>query len=133
MTFSNSSRIALFAVALAMAGLVACGEDSGSGGSSSGGSGSNSSSNGGTGTGQTVVIRDFKYEPANLKVAPGAKVTVKNEDAAPHTLTADDRSFDTGNIEGKGQKEITAGKAGSISYKCDIHQYMTGVIQVGGP
>lgn len=107
---------------LAVTALAACGGDSDSGGSATGGAGS----------GPTVVIKDFKFEPANVKVAPGAKVTVKNEDSAAHTLTADDRSFDTGNIEGKAQKDITASKPGQVSYKCDIHQYMTGVIQVSG-
>ncbi len=109
--------------ALATAGLVACSGDGDSGGGASGEAGG----------GPTVVIKNFKFEPANLRVAPGAKVTVKNEDGAAHTLTADDRSFDTGNIEGKAQKEITASKAGQVAYKCDIHQYMTGVIQVSGP
>ena len=101
-------------------------------GRSAGGGATGGGPTGGGGTGQTLVIKDFKYEPATLKVAPGAKVTVKNEDSAPHTVTAGDGSFDTGNIEGKAQKEITVSKAGQISYRCDIHQYMTGVIQVSG-
>ncbi len=123
-----SSKTALTGVAtLAVAALAACGNDSGSGGGASGGGAS-----GAGGAGQTLVIKDFKYEPATLMVAPGAKITVKNEDGAAHTVTAGDGSFDTGNIEGKAQKEITVSKAGQISYKCDIHQYMTGVIQVSG-
>jgi len=95
--------------------------------------GESDSSGGATGEGgaaQTVVIKNFKFEPANLKVAPGAKITVKNEDGAAHTVTASDGSFDTGNIEAKAQKEITVSKSGQVSYRCDIHQYMTGVIQV---
>ncbi|HSH61218.1 MAG TPA: cupredoxin domain-containing protein [Acidimicrobiales bacterium] len=123
MTSSISSRAAIAGLAaLAMAGFVACGGNGDSGGGASGEAGG----------GSTVVIKNFQFEPANLKVAPGAKVTVKNEDAAAHTLTADDRSFDTGNIEGKGQKEITATKVGQVAYKCDIHPYMTGVVQVSG-
>ena len=114
-------------VATLVMAFAACGEDGGSSSRSAGGG-----ATGGAGAGQTVVIKDFKFEPANLKVASGTKVTVKNEDGAAHTLTADDRSFDTGNIEGNGQKEITASKAGQVTYKCDIHQYMTGVIQVTG-
>jgi plastocyanin len=112
-----SSKVAL--ATLAVATFAACGGDSDSGGSA-------------TGEAQTIVIKDFKFEPANLKVAPGAKVTVKNEDGAAHTVTAGDGSFDTGNLEAKAQKEITVSKAGQISYRCDIHQYMTGVIQVNG-
>ncbi len=128
MATSKSLRIALAGVGtLVMAGFAACGGDGGSSSRDAGGG-----ATGGAGAGQTVVIKDFKFEPANLKVAPGTQVTVKNEDSAAHTLTAVDRSFDTGNIEGNGQKEITVSKAGQVTYKCDIHQYMTGVIQVTG-
>ena len=120
---SSISRVVIAGTAaLAVAAFVACGSDSDSGGSAAGEGGA----------GQTVVIKNFKFEPANLKVAQGAKITVRNEDDAPHTLTANDRSFDTGNIDGNGQKEVTPTKAGQVSYKCDIHQYMTGVIQVSG-
>lgn len=116
-----SSKIALAGVAtLVMAALAACGGEGAGGGAT------------GAGATQTVVIKDFKFAPANLKVAPGTKLTVKNEDDAAHTLTANDGSFDTGNIAPKAQKEITVPKAGQVSYRCDIHQYMTGVIQVSG-
>ena len=104
-----------------MLAMAACG----------GGSDSSGGATGEGGPAQTVVIKNFKFEPANLKVAPGAKITVKNEDGAAHTVTAGDGSFDTGNIEARAQKEITVSKSGRLSYRCDIHQYMTGVIQVG--
>jgi plastocyanin len=84
-------------------------------------------------SGQTLVIKDFKFQPATLQVRPGAKILVRNEDDSVHTVTADDGSLDTGNIDGMAQKELTAPPSGRVRYKCDIHQYMTGVIQVGTP
>lgn len=114
--------------ALAALAWSACGsDDAGSGGDSPGGSGGGSPS-----TGQALVMKNFNFQPSTLEVPAGATVMVKNEDGDAHTATADDRSFDTGNIEGMGQKEITVTKAGQIAYKCDIHPYMTGVIQVSG-
>ncbi len=107
---------------MALTAWTACGDDSGDGAGSGGGSGGPS--------GQAIVIKDFKFEPQTLQVAPGAKVTVKNEDGAAHTVTAGDGSFDTGSITGSGQAEVAAPGAGQVSYRCDIHQYMTGVIQV---
>ena len=41
-----------------------------------------------------VIIKDFAYS-GQLAVSPGAKVTVRNMDTAPHTLTAADGSFTT--------------------------------------
>lgn len=82
--------------------------------------------------GQTIVIKDFTFAPKNLEVRAGAKVMVKNEDSAVHTLTADDGSFDTGNLDAKTEREIAPTKPGQIAYKCNIHQYMTGTIQVRG-
>jgi plastocyanin len=121
----SSIRPAGLAALAAMIALGACGGDDGS---------TDVAPQGSTGgsVGQTLVIKDFTFQPANLTVAPGAKIVVRNEDGTAHTVTANDRSFDTGNIEGKAQKELTVSKAGQISYKCAIHQYMTGVIQVTG-
>jgi hypothetical protein len=36
------------------------------------------------------------------------KITAINQDEAPHTVTADDKSFDTGTISGGQRGEITA-------------------------
>lgn len=46
----------------------------------------------------TVVIKNFAYIPADFTVSPGATVAVRNEDEALHTLTADNREFNTGNV-----------------------------------
>jgi plastocyanin len=79
----------------------------------------------------TVVIKNFAFGPAAVTVAPGTKVTVINEDQATHTLTARDRSFDTGPITGGRRAEITApATPGHYPYFCGIHQYMTGTLTV---
>ncbi len=79
---------------------------------------------------QVIKIESFAYKPPMLQVSPGAKVRVDNTDSAVHTVTADDGSFDTGNIAAGAKNEITAPRAGEIRYKCTIHQYMTGVIRI---
>jgi plastocyanin len=79
----------------------------------------------------TIVMKDFTFVPASLTVAPGTKITVIDEDQAPHTVTANDKSFDTGVIHGGQRGEITAPtKPGSYPYLCTIHQYMTGTLIV---
>jgi plastocyanin len=79
----------------------------------------------------TIVMKSFTFTPTSLTVAPGAKITVVNQDQAPHTVTANDKSFDSGNIAGGQRGEVTAPtKPGSYPYICTIHQYMMGTLIV---
>ena len=110
-------------ILMAMLGLVQ--------GCSGGVSGSVGGGGGAALTPDTIVIKNFAYEPATLTVAPGAPITVINQDSAPHTVTAGDKSFDSGTIAGGQRGTITApAKPGSYSYICTIHQYMTGTLIV---
>jgi len=79
-----------------------------------------------------ITIRNFMFEPATLTVKAGTTVTVKNADDTAHTITADDKSFDTGSIAGGESATFTVSKAGAAKYHCNIHNYMTGTIQVTG-
>jgi plastocyanin len=83
----------------------------------------------GAATGDAVTIENFAYSPARLQVAVGTEVTVMNADGAPHTLTADDGSFDTGDLDGGATATISIRSPGRYGYFCDIHNYMTGVIE----
>ena len=77
----------------------------------------------------TITISNFKFgSPITMKV--GSTVTVKNADTTAHTVTADDTSFDTGPISPGKTKTLTVTKAGTIKFHCNIHNYMTGSIQV---
>lgn len=82
-------------------------------------------------TPDTIVISNFMFMPMDLTVAPGTKITVRNDDGATHTLTGANKAFDTGDIKPGGTATITApGKPGSYAYICDIHQFMQGTIVV---
>jgi len=78
----------------------------------------------------TIVIKNFLFSPAPLQAKAGVAVTVTNADDTAHTVTADDKSFDTGDIDGGAKGTITIAKPGKYAYHCDIHNYMTGVIEV---
>lgn len=79
----------------------------------------------------TIVIKNFAYEPPSLTVAPGATIAVVNEDAAPHTVTAEDKSFDSGNLTRGQRGQISAPtKPGSYRYICTIHPFMAGTLMV---
>ena len=102
-----------------------------SSGSSSVSSSSNSSSlpAGAGAQGTTITIKDFKFAPDPLNAKVGDTITVTNLDNTDHELKANDGSFDAGRYS-SGSKTITVTKAGTFAYHCDVHDYMTGVIQV---
>ena len=82
------------------------------------------------GTPKVLTIADFAFAPEPLVVPKGTVVKVVNEDDAPHTATADDGSFDTGELGQGDSKEITLADEGEFAYHCTIHDYMRGVIRV---
>ena len=77
-----------------------------------------------------LSIQDFTFSPEPLTVPKGTVVEVVNRDDAAHTATADDGSFDTGDLDKGASKGITLSKSGEITYHCAIHDYMEGVIRV---
>ncbi len=79
---------------------------------------------------EKVKIVEFTYEPDPVVVQTGGKVIWQNEDAAPHTATADDGSFDTGTIEQGKIGSETFKEAGTYPYFCEIHPDMRGTVEV---
>ena len=64
-------------------------------------------------------------------VAKAHAVTkVVNKDSAPHTLTADDLSFDTKTIDGNAAGEFTAPGPGTYKIHCVLHPFMTATLTV---
>ena len=75
-------------------------------------------------------IKNFMFSPQTVQLRVGQTLVVINDDTAVHTITSDDGSFDSGNLE-KGQSfTFTPTKPGTYTYICDLHQYMTGTIEV---
>lgn len=79
----------------------------------------------------TIDIKNFAFSPKSITVAPGATVTVTNQDAVAHTITGTKGGFNTGDIAPGQSKTFTApNTAGTYTYICNIHQYMTGMLTV---
>ncbi len=77
-----------------------------------------------------MKIVDFNYKPADLKVKAGTTVTFTNEDSFAHTVTAKDKSFDSGNMDKDATFEMEFATAGTFEYLCAIHNSMTGKVTV---
>ncbi|NDZ82751.1 metal-binding protein [Streptomyces sp. SID10853] len=125
-------RVAVAAVALCMLTAVTSCSDSGSKSSSSSSTTPTGAASTASGKGSRITIKNFKFMPAALTVAPGTKVTVTNKDSTTHTLTATGKkAFDTGDIAAGKTVTFTAPSAkGKYPYICTIHQYMKGSLTV---
>ena len=77
-----------------------------------------------------VDIADYKFAPEAIEVTAGTKVTWTNSDDAPHTATADDSSFDTGDLDQGDSKTVTFDKPGEFTYYCRFHPFMKATVEV---
>ncbi len=77
-----------------------------------------------------IVVKDFAF--SGLEVKAGSKLLVQNEGPSPHTLTADDNSFDTGRIAPGSNVQFTVPSIpGTYKVKCTVHPTrMTGELKV---
>jgi plastocyanin len=82
----------------------------------------------------TVVIREFKFEPATVTVHMGDTVEWKNDDIVPHSATAERAAknpvFDSGIIRKGAAWRYIARKKGTYNYTCTFHPNMKGKLIV---
>ena len=79
-----------------------------------------------------VIISDYEYQPGNITVKAGTKVTWTNEDTAQHTVTLEGEGEGPKSERfGKGQSySYTFMKAGTYKYFCEPHPYMKASVEV---
>src|SRR5215212_9265840 len=77
-----------------------------------------------------VSVVDFAFEPGTISVPVGATVTWTNTGSRPHTVTADDGSFDSGRLDPGEQFSQTFDQPGTYTYHCGFHPEMQGTIVV---
>jgi plastocyanin len=117
---STKALVAGSALAAAL-GLGACGDD--------GGPSSRAGSDCGT---ATVEIGDFTFEPATLRIDRCTEVAWHNGHDQAHTSSADQGArWSTGNIApGETSAPIAFDDAGTFTYHCALHPFMTATVQV---
>ena len=80
--------------------------------------------------GPQLTIENFNFTPADITVAVGTTVTWTNNDDVEHTVTASDNSFSSSSLETGTSYSFTFATAGTYSYFCAIHPFMTGRVTV---
>lgn len=81
-------------------------------------------------TANTVDIKGMAFGPTSLTVKAGTTVVWENSDNMAHTVTADDNSFDSGNVAVSTKYSHTFSSTGSFPYHCNYHSGMKGTIVV---
>jgi plastocyanin len=137
MTFMQpmSARLRLTVFGILSGGLilgsaVACSSASKSPGGGAVSSVSTSAGSAAAASPDMIEIKNFSFSPMSLTVAVGTTVTWKFDDAAQHTVSADDKSFVSPAMSNGQTYSYTFMKAGTYSYICSIHQYMKGTVVV---
>ena len=77
-----------------------------------------------------TMIKNISYMQPRITVTVGTTVEWTNSDPLPHTVTAADRSFDSGLIQPGRTYRHTFTKAGTFNFSCQPHPFMKGVVVV---
>src|SRR5471030_145979 len=78
----------------------------------------------------TVQIADYAFKQPTITVAAGTTITWTNHDDDPHTVTADDKSFDSKGLGNGDMWSHTFTKPGKYTYHCAAHPFMQGTVVV---
>lgn len=79
-----------------------------------------------------VYMKNSTFSPATLGFAVGGTVTWINDDNMIHTVTADDGSFNSGDLQPGATFRQTFNIPGTVPYHCIYHRGMTGSVTAGG-
>lgn len=89
--------------------------------------------------GEEVVVEvvDSSYEPAEIEVSPGTTVVWRQTGNLKHTVTADDGTFESGDMGSGDTFKYTFEEPGTYPYYCVYHGDkggvgMSGVVTVTG-
>jgi plastocyanin len=131
----NMTRILLALCAVVALAAAGCGSSSSSS-TSSGASSSASTSTAAassSGGGVTIKMQNIAFDPKDVTVKVGQKVTWTNEDTVDHNVTSQSgETIKSDNFGKGGTFSFTPKKAGKISYVCTIHPGMTATLTVTG-
>jgi plastocyanin len=77
------------------------------------------------------VIKNYRFIPATLTLQAGRTITIYNDDNTnPHTITANDGSFDSGLLSVGDSFSVTLQQTGQFDYHCKNHSREKGTIIV---
>jgi plastocyanin len=79
-----------------------------------------------------VVVQNLTFNPPRIETAVGREVVWRfSDNGLAHTVTADDKSFDSGRMP-SGEFRRRFDQPGEIAYHCEVHRTMKGTVAVSG-
>ncbi len=72
----------------------------------------------------------WSFNPASISISRGTTVIWTNQTQAEHTVTANNGAFNFDPVVPGQRVSFTFNTAGTYSYYCTFHPYMTGTIAV---
>ena len=85
------------------------------------------------GSSNHVTIRNFAFEPAQITVKAGQRVSWQNDDGAPHGVVFKDGGTGIDLLLPGKSFARTFDKPGTYDYVCSVHPYMTARVTVISP
>ena len=76
-----------------------------------------------------VTIQNSAFIPSEVTVMVGGSILWVNADEAMHTVTADDGTFDSGDLQPGATFGVAFNTVGPHPYHCKYHAEMTGVVK----
>lgn len=76
----------------------------------------------------SVIIKDYAFNPANIRIKKGDTVTWKNEDIIAHKIKSD--TFGSNDMVNGTTYQYKFENTGTFNYICSIHPSMKGMIIV---
>ena len=78
-----------------------------------------------------IDIQNMDYSPSSITINVGDTIIWTNQESSmPHTVTANDGSFNSGNMGSGDTFSFTFTSAGTFDYYCAYHSSMTGTVTV---
>lgn len=78
-----------------------------------------------------VVMDDYAFDPPRVTIQKGTTVVWINQESEVHTVTADDKKFDSGDLDRGAVFSVPFTEAGTVPYYCIFHGDRGGVDMAG--
>ena len=77
-----------------------------------------------------IAIQNFAFIPSSITIKAGDTLRWTNRDSAPHTVSSDDNTFESGTMNQGQTFQFTFKTPGTYAYHCSVHPNMKATVVV---